>query len=121
DALFWWRKVTWTCADVYTCLEGDYSSYAELWNVRTVSYDEPVCYGVISIDGERVYVKGNNRDYIIINLADGTIIDEGAGYYPPMVCLRFHAFRVVLFSASHGYLSSFPYNSKSDSLLCHRR
>jgi len=29
DALFWWRKVPFTCADVYACLEGEYSTWTQ--------------------------------------------------------------------------------------------
>ena len=62
----------------FPVLEGDYSSYSEKWSVTSLTLDLMyIVYGAVDVKSRRVYLQGDIY-YAILDLDDGTIIEEGA-------------------------------------------
>jgi len=104
DALFWWRKVTFTCADVYACLEGDYSSWACEWKV---AYDgsEDIANLLLRADEtlDKIFIVNTYlKTFTIRALSDGTLDSVtaitlvGSGIYHKLYSIRRKYFAIIL-------------------------
>lgn len=73
---FWWLRVPFTCDDVKACLEGDYSSWTEKWVSDALSSLTRVAVGVVDVENDRVFLRDDSGETVILNLTDGSIISE---------------------------------------------
>lgn len=64
-----------TCADVRACLEGDYSTWAEKWNLSVTEINVNVNRVIINVDGDVVCFASDDCVYLI-KLSNGTLLTE---------------------------------------------
>lgn len=58
-------------------VEGDYSSYSQKWVSATLAVIAgKIIDGAIDVASKRVYFRGTNDRFVVLNLDDGTIITE---------------------------------------------